>query len=862
MRDETHAPSLTKLAWPLRLTRGGLFAEQTVRAFWPLWTILLLIAAVLGFELTRFLSSEALMAAMGVTGLAALVALGYGIRTFVWPTKADAMERLDLSMPGRPITAALDSQAIGQGDAASMEVWKAHKARMEARLAEAEAVAPDLRLSDRDPYALRYAALLLCAVALGFGTLLRGGGLSDLDMAARGDTVAAGPSWEIWIEPPAYTGKPGLYLNDIKQAALEVPEGSLLTARLYGEVGKLGFEETVSGTVAVEVAEGEAPKTAFSVDIVQSGLIQVTGTEDAAWEITVEQDAKPLIERDGEIERSAQGELKLPFRAQDDYGVESGAVVITLDLENVDRRYGLTIDPEPREPVLVDLPMPFNGARDDFAEILIENLSEHPWAGLPVQFELRVRDAAEQDSDVLLIEEVLAGRRFFQPIAKAVIEQRRDLLWSRENAPRIGQVLRSVTHDPEGFWPNEQAYLTIRRALTRMELAVEFDGLDDERRDEIAEMLWRAAMLLEDGRLSDALERLRRAQERLSEAMENGANDEEIAELMQELREAMEQYMQQLAQEGQQGQQQAQNGPTQEITGDQLQEMLDKIQELMEQGRMEEAEQLMAELMEMMENMQVAEGGPGQPGQQGEGNQAMEGLQDTLREQQGLSDEAFRDLQEQFNPGAQAGESDGNEGRNGGRGRGQSHEGEGGQGQAGNESGEGQGGQQQGGQEPGSLADRQQALREELNRQAQNMPGAGTPEGDAARDALGRAGEAMDRAEDALRDGQTADALGAQSDAMEALREGMRELGEAMAEQQRQNGTQGASDGQATGQNRDPLGREQGNGGALGSQDGAIPDEASRLKSRELLDEIRRRSGQQDRPQVERDYLERLLDRF
>ncbi len=33
-------------------------------------------------------------------------------------------------------------------------------------------------------------------------------------------------------------------------------------------------------------------------------------------------------------------------------------------------------------------------------------------------------------------------------------------------------------------------------------------------------------------------------------------------------------------------------------------------------------------------------------------------------------------------------------------------------------------------------------------------------------------------------------------------------------------------------------------------------------RARDLLDEIRRRSGQPDRPQDERDYLGRLLDRF
>ena len=55
----------------------------------------------------------------------------------------------------------------------------------------------------------------------------------------------------------------------------------------------------------------------------------------------------------------------------------------------------------------------------------------------------------------------------------------------------------------------------------------------------------------------------------------------------------------------------------------------------------------------MMENMQIARG---QQGQQSPGEQAMEGLAETLRQQQGLSDEAFRDLQEQFNQDGQQGQ--------------------------------------------------------------------------------------------------------------------------------------------------------------------------------------------------------------
>ena len=42
-------------------------------------------------------------------------------------------------------------------------------------------------------------------------------------------------------------------------------------------------------------------------------------------------------------------------------------------------------------------------------------------------------------------------------------------------------------------------------------------------------MLWRAALLLEEGSLGDAAERLARAKERLQQALRGDASDEEIA---------------------------------------------------------------------------------------------------------------------------------------------------------------------------------------------------------------------------------------------------------------------------------------------------------------------------------------------
>jgi len=839
---------LRALRWPLRLTWGEMLAEALVQALWPMLTLLLTVLALLMMGAQDSLGGDLLWGVLVAVGLLFLGTLIFALRRFRIPSQAAAIARLDASLPGRPIRALLDDQAIGAGDAASAAVWQAHQKRMAARAAAAKPVKGDLRVSRADPYALRYVALLAFVVALVFGSVWRLGEVTQLTPGGAGGALASGPVWEGWAEPPRHTGKPTLYLNDLEAGALSLPAGTLITLRLYGELGALTVEETVSGREGAATSE---PAQDFTLR--QSGEISIEGPGARAWQITMLPDAAPQIERQGPPEVTALGEMSLPFIARDDYGVEAGEARISLDLASVDRRYGLTIDPDARPEIVVPLPMPITGDRRQFEENLIENFSKHPWANLPVSLELSVLDAAEQQAATEASQLTLPGRRFFDPAAAAVIEMRRDLLWSRANAPRIAQVLRAVVYEPGEELRSDVTVLRLKQLIRRLEIRARF-GLDEEVQAEMAEDMWALAIELEEGVLADALARMRRAQDRLNEAMKNGASQAEIAELMDELRRATEDYLEQLqrqqAQEGE-GEGQQPQGESMQMTQDDLQRMMDRIQELMEQGRMAEAAEALRQLQEMMENMRVTQGQPGEGGNS-PGEQAMEGLSETLREQQGLSDQAFRDLQEQFNPGTGAGENEGNEGRNGGQGRGQSHEGQQGQG--------GQSGEQ--GAEEG-LAGRQQALRDELRRQEGRLPGQGTPEGDAAREALEGAGEAMDRASDALRRDELAEAIDNQAQAMEALREGMRSLGDAMEQEQGEGQPgQGTAEGDRRAEARDPLGREQGGNGA-NSSDAPLaqgPDDQGR--ARRLLDEIRRRSGETERPEVERDYLNRLLDRF
>lgn len=840
MADIDPKDVLSRIALPLRLTQAGLWAERLTRAFWPLSTLLLAVLAVLSFGVQDHVGLNTLWAGVAVAGLGGLWALIRGLRAFRAPTRAEAMVRLDSRLPGRPLASLTDHQAIGGDDPASLAVWRAHLARMAERASGARPVEPDLRLSSRDPFALRYVALTGFVMALIFGSLWRVGSVAALAPGAAGG-LAAGPTWEGWAQPPAYTGKPTLYLNDITAGALDLPIGTRLQFRLYGEVGALTLSETVSGDAAPADA---TQSVARDFVLNTSGTVAIDGPGGRAWDLTALPDGRPTITPKGDIGREADGRFRQEFSTSDDYGVVAGQVSIALDLPAVDRRYGLATEPEPREAVTLDLPMPVTGNRAEFSETLIDDLSQHPFANLPVTMIFTAIDAAGQEGRAEPISVVLPGRRFFDPLAAALIEMRRDLLWNRQNAARSVQILKAVTYKPEEFIRNERAYLRLRVLMRQMD--DEKAALTPERRDEMAEELWQIALMVEEGDLASAFERLQRAQDRLDEAMRNGASPEEIDELMQELRQALNEYMRELAEEAQRNpdSQLSQNMDGMQMSGDQLQQMLEELQRLMEEGRMAEAQELMEMLRQLMENMQVVEGQGGQG--QGQGNQAMRDLNETLRDQQNLSDDAFRDLQE-GRDGQQQGE-----GQQPGQ---QPSE------QQGDQQGQGQG--QPGGQ---GLAQRQQELRDRLGRLGQGqLPGEGSEQGEEGRRQLDRAGRAMREAEEALRNEDLPGALDRQAEALEALREGMRNFGEALAEQQRQEGQgqPGEDFGRADpNSQRDPLGREPGESARIGSDRNMLQGEDVYRRAQDLLDEIRRRSGDQSRPDAELDYLKRLLDMF
>ncbi|MDH5798652.1 MAG: DUF4175 domain-containing protein, partial [Paracoccaceae bacterium] len=569
------------------LTRAGLAVERALKAFWPLGSIFLFVLSAIAFGLHDILPLAVLFAA-GVLVIAALaVAVVLGFRRFSMPLGLDAVRWLDETATGAPLEALSDMPALGKSDPASIALWRLHQNRMAEAVRSLRPRAPSLQLAGLDPYGIRLIALWAVSLAIIFGAPARVLTLAEIMPGEGQSVIAQGPLWEGWVQPPSYTGKPGLYLADQSAQTFAVPAGSMVTIRLYGSPGKVAVHHDL-GDELVENVEASVQK----FEVMRSGQLKIEGPGGRSWDLAVIPDAPPEVALLGWPERGLSGEFTLRYAASDDYGVEKGEVAVSLALEQVKRVHGLSVEPEALPPVVGNLSLPVGGNLQDFQGEYRENLEKHPWAGLPVTLKASVVDAAGQTGTSQSKAITLPSRRFFDPLARALIEQRRDLLWSAENSLRVSQVLRAVIHRPEEFFDAQANYLTLSVAISRLEGGTLSD--DPEIRDEVAEALWAIAIGIEDGNIADARARLEQAQKRLQQAMESGATEEELAELMQELRDAMKDFLQELAQqESQDNRRFSENSNVQELTQEQLDSLLSQLQELMEQGRMAEAEQLL-----------------------------------------------------------------------------------------------------------------------------------------------------------------------------------------------------------------------------------------------------------------------------
>jgi uncharacterized protein (TIGR02302 family) len=779
---------------------------------------------------------------------------------FRFPSTFDSLRRLDKGsgLAHRPATALADELAHGEQDQVSVALWRAH---VERALRAANALkpgAPRPRLPFFDPVAVRALVLLLvCA------TFFAASGERVRRITAAFDWagVVQAKNFRVdaWVTPPTYTGKPPLILPGIRagethQAAnvQTVPTGSVLVIRASGAAG---LEVIISGGITAASREGAPTPPAGTEEhrytITDRGTATLKGVldDDVTFAFAAIPDRVPTIALTKEPEPQARGSLQLAYKIEDDYGVIGAQANFALKQKT---------GPDGKTP------RPLYGA-PDFSLVLpqartrngagqtTKDLSDHPWAGAEVTLTLTAKDEAGNEGSSTPVEFKLPERVFIKPLARALIEQRRNLALDAEAKSKVLMALDALALAPEQFMPQLAHYLGLRSIFFELTRAKS----DDQLRDVVAR-LWSMAVTIEDGMLSDAEAALRAAQEALRQALERGATDEEIKKLTDELRAALDKFMQALAEQMRKNPDKLARSPldqnTRMLRPQDLKSMLDRIEQLAKSGAKDAAKRLLEELQQMLENLQMA-----RPGQQGGDDMdddmmsALDELGNMIREQQNLRDKTFRQGQEQRRnqPGQR--------------------------GQRGQQGQQGQQGQRGDPSQYGELRQNQQALREQLKKLLEEMKKRGQlgqqgqpgqqpgQQGQDPGEGLGQADGAMGDAEGQLGEGNADGAVDSQGRALEALRRGAQNLAQQM--QQGQGQGPGPGNPGRTGQARanndtDPLGRPLRGRDYGDDVTVKVPGEIDVQRARRILEELRKRFADPARPQLELDYIERLLKDF
>lgn len=865
-------PALARLVTAKRaLARIVLFAEQMLPPLVPVLSVVAFYLSASWFGVFRIVPDWLrilLLIAFGVAFLASLIPF----RNLRWPNVAEADRLLEErnGLPHQPVTVQEDEPAFDTPYARAL--WREHQTRMAEKIAALDTGLPRPDIARHDSFALRAIPALLLVTAFGYSLSINGGSITDALQAAP-EPVKTDPAIRIdaWVTPPSYTGRAPIYLttNGTEQAPISVPQFSGLTVRVSGgqTAEKVIFrkasgeaqeiaaqEETKPQPAAATAQQTDAAPAATPVPIAQThvakleenGALEVNGR---TWNFDVVPDKAPEIAFDGLPKPSVNGALEIGFTVKDDYGVQEAHAEI-VPLESDSAATPLYPPPDYR------LDIPRRNARDAKG-LTSRNLTEHPLAGKRVRITLVAKDAAGQTGRSPPHEMTLPSRPFHEPLAAAVAEERQVFALDTRKMPEAIALNEALTIRPEETIPKLTNYLLLESALMRMKLARGEDALKDT-----ADYLWDIALGMEDGDLSLAERQLRDAQQNLADALNRNASDEEIKKLMDELRKAMQEYMNELAQRLQNAPMQPNQDAQNILRQQDLERMMDQIENLARSGNRDAAQQMLSELQRMMNNLQA--GRPQQGQQQGDNSQMrqqMDKLGEILRDQQKLMEQTFR-LDQQLKDRMQRGDP-GMEDMMPGM---PSQEGQQGQPQQDQQQGQ-QNGQ---GQQPSDqmtaeqlrealkqLRAQQDALGKQLGELQKNLGGMGMKPGSG----FGQAQREMEGAGRELGEGRGDTAVEGQGRALEALRQGARDMmNQMMQAQQGQQGPNGQV-GRGNQNGRDPLGRpRQAEGPEFGGNDVKVPDEIDVQRAREILDAIREKLGNNPTQEMERRYLERLLD--
>ncbi|MAH84787.1 MAG: TIGR02302 family protein [Rhodospirillaceae bacterium TMED8] len=861
---------LTLLIW---WSRAAILWERVWLRSFPITAIFCLFSVITLFDvlptLPSWLHFSILAALAGLLIWATIYFLKGDFKVSV-ETGRKRLER-DSGVKHQPLTAFNDRPVLGVKNSASRFLWAAHVARTQPLLRQLKFFLPAPRMARHDPYGLRVLIPLTFLVALSVGAE---------DAAHRFErainpkveiTSLSQPTIDVWVRPPEYTKVPPRLLHDSlypkKEGAVTtsnkheshwgdlspqmsegvsveidkvigIPMGSMVLAQIgrAGDNARIRIGERTKPFLALDpkhVEDGSRAEIQITHDDLQAQTLDVKLGDSmiGSWPIKIIEDYPPRIEFTGPSRNMGNGILQVQFEASDDYSLSD----VRLEIKS---KEGLSaLSGNYRSSFALPVPRADTGGKGQAKY----DFSDHPWSGLQVQLSLLAVDVAGQESRTDDISIALPERTFNHPVARELIAARKKL-----NQPTV-DLFQEVQNDllkivskPSHFFNDTVTFLAIALSYNRLRHGIRASNMV---RPEVQRLLWQTALRIEGGEFAVAEQALRDLQGQIKKALNGRGTEQEIERLLDQLKSAINNYMRAMADHlKRQGR---------EIPGDlnssailesgDLQRMLEKARQLSRSGSRAAARRVLSELDRMLNALRDTARFQPPLSRKNTGRQMLQGLRDLSRRQKDLLDLTFKrqhnlgDLRtrrlqkEQDNQLSQ---------RSGAK-------------KPSDESGQGN-----------QLSRNQRDLRKALGRfiiQMDKMLGM-------VPSTMKQADQAMKGAGEALKQNNISRASRDQIKALEALRQSAERLARKLSNRARGAGVGAGLSraGKPFLSGRDPFGRQPGSGvnGAAGIDGAAVPTKRELFRAREIMDELRRRSGEHNRPQLERDYIERLIKRF
>src|SRR6202034_3854916 len=211
------------------------------------------------------------------------------------------------------------------------------------------------------------------------------------------------------------------------------------------------------------------------------------------WRFSALADHPPIIALAKDPERQARGSLQLSYKIEDDYGVTEAQAHVAV--RPTDAPKGADAPRPLFEAPQFPLVLPNARTRNGVGQT-VKDLSEDPYAGADVTLTLTARDEAGNEGRSEPFNMRLPERLFTKPLARALVEQRRNLALDANQSSQVHVALDALMIAPELFTEAGQ-YLGLYSVTRQLDEA----KTDDALREGVAS-LWALDVTIEDGNIT------------------------------------------------------------------------------------------------------------------------------------------------------------------------------------------------------------------------------------------------------------------------------------------------------------------------------------------------------------------------